>query len=136
MQALLPAETPGEPARLSRLRHLQAEPAANTEALDVVASAAQVQAALSEGPPPALGDLPLVVLTRSPRSNMAPFLPPEIAAAAGPVWQALQADLAGLSSNGAHVRAEQGGHSLHLQEPELVMAAIRQVLAAARGPLD
>jgi len=135
-QALLPAETPGEPARISRLRHLQAEPAANIEALDVVASAVQVRQALAAGPQPPLSDLPLVVLTRSPHSSLAPFLPPEIAAAGGAVWQALQADLAGLSSNGAHERAEGGGHSLHRQEPELVIAAIRQVVEAARELRD
>lgn len=135
-EALLPIEAPGEPARLGRLRHLQTEPAANSEALDVVASAALVRAALAAGPQPPLGDLPLVVLTRSPRSSMAPFLPPEIAAAAGPVWQALQAELARLSSNSTHTWAKQAGHSLHLQEPELMIAAIRQVVEAARGPLD
>jgi pimeloyl-ACP methyl ester carboxylesterase len=136
LRTLLPPELPGEPTRISRLRHLQAKPAANTEMLDVVASAAQVHLALTAGPQPPLGNLPLVVLTRSPHSSMASFLPPEIALAAGPVWQALQADLAGLSSHSTHERAEKGGHSLHLQEPELVIAAIRQIVDAARGSHD
>jgi pimeloyl-ACP methyl ester carboxylesterase len=135
-QALLPPKAPGEPDRLSRLRHLQAEPAANTEGLDVAASADQVRTALAAGPWPPLGDLPLVVLTRSPRASMAPFLPPEIAAGGGPVWQALQAELAELSSSGVHRLAAEGGHSLHLQEPELVITAIRQILDAVSGPRD
>jgi pimeloyl-ACP methyl ester carboxylesterase len=136
LQGLLPPETPGEPARLSRLRHLEAEPAANSEGLDVIASADQVRAALAAGPQPPLGDLPLVVLTRSPRSHMAPFLPPEIAVAGGPVWQALQAELAGLSNLGVHRLAAEGGHSLHRQAPALVIEAIREILDAANGPHD
>jgi pimeloyl-ACP methyl ester carboxylesterase len=135
-QALLPAEVPGEPARLSRLRYLQAQPAANTEGLDVFESAAQVSRSLAGRPQPPLGDLPLVVVTRSPESGLAPFMPPEISVAGGPVWQALQAELAGLSSSGTQEWAEKGGHSLHLQEPELVVAAIWQVVEAARGAHD
>jgi pimeloyl-ACP methyl ester carboxylesterase len=135
-QALLPAEILGEPARLSRLRYLQAQPAANTEALDVFESAAQISRSLAGRLQPPLGDLPLVVITRSPESGLAPFMPPEISFAGGPVWQALQAELAALSSSGTQEWAEKGGHSLHLQEPELVVAAIRKVVEAARGPHD
>jgi pimeloyl-ACP methyl ester carboxylesterase len=130
-QALLPPEQPGEPARLSRLRHLQAGPAANTERLDVIASAAEVRAALLAGPQPPLGARPLVVLTRSPHAPMAPFVPAEIATAGGPVWQALQADLARLSHNSLHWVAPEGGHSLHQQTPAVVVDAIRSVVRAA-----
>ena len=47
---------------------------------------------------------------------MAPFLPPEIAVAGGPVWQNLQAELAELSNNHLHWLAQDGGHSLQHQE--------------------
>lgn len=129
-QALLPAERPGEPARLSRLRTIHAHPADNSEGWDLIASAHQVQTALFDTANP-LGELPLAVLTRSPESAMAPFLPPEIAGPGAQVWQALQAELAALSSHSTHLYADQAGHNIHLHEPERVTAAIRWVLAEA-----
>jgi pimeloyl-ACP methyl ester carboxylesterase len=134
-QALLPPEAPGEPARLSQLRTLQAQPASNPERLDVIASAHQVRLALARGPQP-LGDVPLVVLTRSPKAAIAPFLPPEIAAPGAELWQDLQGDLAGLSSNSTHVIAAQAGHNIQRDEPQLVIDAILRILDEAGGPGD
>src|ERR1043166_5457315 len=75
----------------------------------------------------ALGDLPLVVLTRG--------LPEE----EGPDGAAREADhrqehavLAALSRNGKQIIAAHSGHHIQLQEPELVVSTIRGVVAAAR----
>jgi pimeloyl-ACP methyl ester carboxylesterase len=43
-----------------------------------------------------------------------------------------QADLATLSANGRHLVATRSGHHIHLDEPDLVVEAIRQVVDAAR----
>jgi len=76
------------------------------------ASAAQAAAASS------LRDLPLVVLSGG--HHAAPYSD----------WQR---DLAQLSSRGRHVVASDSGHWIHLDNPELVTGAIREVVAAARA---
>ena len=77
-----------------------------------------------------LGDLPLVVLTRGlPEEN-------------GPDAKALEAEhrrdheaVAALSRRGKLVVATHSGHHVQLDEPELVIQAIRDVLGASKGPL-
>jgi len=66
-----------------------------------------------------LGQLPLVVLTRG-----IPDADPQLERD----WQALQRDLAGLSSNSLHIIATRSGHHIQLDQPDLVIAAIKQVL--------
>jgi pimeloyl-ACP methyl ester carboxylesterase len=132
LQALLPPETPHDSARLARLRALPELPAGNPEGLDVIASARQVRAALdsaaqANGEFP-FGDLPLIVLSRSPAAAPSPRLPPEMAQPGAQVLRDLQADLASFSSNSVHVNAAQAGHNLHLHEPDLVIDAILQLL--------
>ncbi len=75
-------------------------------------SAAQAAAAST------LGDLPLVVLSGD--HHAAPYAD----------WQR---DLAQLSSSGRHVVASDSGHWIHLDHPELVTGAIREVVATARS---
>jgi pimeloyl-ACP methyl ester carboxylesterase len=75
-------------------------------------SAAQAAAVSS------LGDLPLVVL--SGEHHAAPYSD----------WQR---DLARLSSSGRHVVASDSGHWIHLDHPDLVTGAIREVVTAARS---
>jgi pimeloyl-ACP methyl ester carboxylesterase len=76
-------------------------------------SAAQAAAVSS------LRDLPLVVL--SGEHHAAPYTQ----------WQR---DLAQLSSRGRHVVAIDSGHWIHLDHPEVVTRAIREVVAAACSP--
>ena len=77
-------------------------------------SLAQVRAARHP-----LGQLPLVVLTRG-----IPDADPQLARD----WQALQRDLASLSSHSVHIIATRSGHYIQLDQPDLVIAAIKQVL--------
>jgi pimeloyl-ACP methyl ester carboxylesterase len=63
-----------------------------------------------------LGDLPLVVLSGDHHAS--PYAD----------WQR---DLAQLSSCGRHIVASDSGHWIHLDHPELVTRAIREVVAAA-----
>jgi pimeloyl-ACP methyl ester carboxylesterase len=46
-------------------------------------------------------------------------------------WLAADAALARASSKGRHIVAPHGGHWVHLDHPELVIQAIRDVLDAA-----
>ena len=65
-----------------------------------------------------LGDLPLLVLSGD--HHAAPYTD----------WQR---DLAQLSSSGRHLVAGDSGHWIHLDHPELVTSAIREVVTAARS---
>jgi pimeloyl-ACP methyl ester carboxylesterase len=63
----------------------------------------------------AFGDMPVTVISAGERQAR---------------WLAADAALAGMSSNGRHVIAPHGGHWVHLDHPELVIAAIRDVVDA------
>ncbi len=65
-----------------------------------------------------LGDLPLVVLSGDHH---------------GAPYNDWQRDLAQLSSRGQQLVASDSGHWIHLDRPELVVRAIREVVAAARS---
>ncbi len=66
-----------------------------------------------------LGDLPLVVL-----SHGLPLPDPQ----SEHDWQALQKDLASLSSNSTHIVATRSGHYIHLEQPDLIIAAIKKAI--------
>jgi pimeloyl-ACP methyl ester carboxylesterase len=70
-----------------------------------------------------LGDMPVVVLMRGgPITNSA-------------YWSARQASqrtMAGLSTRGQLIVAEYSGHTIQLEQPELVVGAVRQVLSESR----
>jgi pimeloyl-ACP methyl ester carboxylesterase len=73
--------------------------------------------ARSHGRPPDLGALPLTVLTAADRD---------------PTWMAMQSELAGSSTACKHIVARRGGHYLHLDEPGLVISAIRDLITRIR----
>ena len=80
-----------------------------------------------------LGDIPLIVLAQGGKKDPAPRGFPEAE------WQRLSEEKqrlkeaqARLSRNGKFIVAEQSGHSIHLDQPELVTDAIRQVVEAVR----
>jgi hypothetical protein len=100
-------------------------PLSNPENLDVNESAAQVRAIKS------LGDFPLIVLSRTP-GLMIPDLPPDLAAELDQIWQDLQMDLIGLSSNSTHRIATHAGHNIQADEPQLVIDAILKVISQAK----
>ena len=64
-----------------------------------------------------LGDLPLFVVSGDHHA---------------PPYANWQSDLAQLSSRGRHLVVSDSGHWVHLDHPELVAGAIREVVAAAR----
>jgi pimeloyl-ACP methyl ester carboxylesterase len=78
-----------------------------------------------------LGTIPLVVLSHGQPMAM-PGLPDEVNQAHEQLWQQLQAELAGLSSRGRLMVAQDSGHYIQLERPQLVVDAIGQVVTAAR----
>jgi pimeloyl-ACP methyl ester carboxylesterase len=107
------------------------------ERMDFDASFAQLRAAATHPLPP----LPLVVLTHGDATS--PLFSPEAQAALPAdfpwdaleaVWQELQDELAALVPGARHVIATKSGHYIQVEQPELVIEAIRQVVAGVRHP--
>ncbi|MDX1686662.1 MAG: hypothetical protein R3248_01655 [Candidatus Promineifilaceae bacterium] len=126
VRARLPvADVPAYNAALvASTKHLAA---AAAELRDLEQSHAQMRSAQIT----TLGDIPLVVLRHGAGQPM--MASPEVVAALEETFARLQAEMAALSTNGRLVVAEQGGHAIHLDQPELVVEAIRGVVAAARA---
>jgi pimeloyl-ACP methyl ester carboxylesterase len=78
-----------------------------------------------------LGPFPVVVLSRGV-SEPLPGRSPAEGSADEQIWRELQLDLAARAPGGTHLIAERSGHYIQLQQPELVVAAIRQVLTTAQ----
>jgi pimeloyl-ACP methyl ester carboxylesterase len=78
-----------------------------------------------------LGDMPLVVLTHG-KEGPPPGGSAELGAKMARVWREMQSELPRLSSNSAHVTAENSGHYIHRDAPKLVVAAVEEVVKAAR----
>ena len=80
-----------------------------------------------------LGDMPLIVISASEFPNAAVLkLSTEEKAQAMAAWAELQAELVTLSSDGKQVIAEGASHFVHLDRPELVIGAIREVVQAGQ----
>ncbi len=120
--AVLPTESPDEPDSWKARRGFFTELITETpESIDLGKSSGQVRAIGS------LGDLPLVVLSMRPVWFSFSDYPPEVTAAMEQVWQDQQAELAGLSSNGAYVDA-----TAATDQDKEIADAILMVVAAAR----
>ena len=80
-----------------------------------------------------LGDTPLVALTQAkkPAANW-PDLPADLADRLEDVWQGIQRDYAAMSSNGQVIVAEDSGHGIQWDQPQLVLDAILAVVKTAR----
>jgi pimeloyl-ACP methyl ester carboxylesterase len=94
------------------------------------------------GSPGSLGDLPLIVLTAetSPEEMMAQ-IPAYLQSIVGPeaikqvfeVSRELQKELVGLSSQGKQIMVTNSGHLIQLDQPEVVIDAIRKIVEQVRG---
>lgn len=79
-----------------------------------------------------LGNLPLTVI-RHGLPDLFARMPPEQAKRAEQVWQELQTELVKLSSRGRLLVAEKSGHGIQIDQPGLVVEAIRQIVEATRS---
>ncbi len=75
-------------------------------------------------------NLPLVVLSHG--INMFSNMPDQQAKQAGLTWQELQGEIAKLSSKGSLQIAQTSGHNIHIDQPQLVVDAIRQIIKAQK----
>lgn len=100
-----------------------------TENIDAIleeAGAAQIE----------LGDTPLVVIARGQAQEAAPAigLTETLVAQYEPVWRELQRELPELSTQGELVIAEESGHYIQLEQPEVVVNTIRRLMTSVREP--
>lgn len=129
--------TAGEPASLTQMRRFWTagwrDPARNAEGIDLPASQIQAHAVRS------LGALPLIVITTGAYLRDAPPGPAgqQQAAQLQALWREMHRELAAQSSNGAQILAEASGHFIQREQPEVIVAAIRQMLETLQNrPLD
>lgn len=78
-----------------------------------------------------LKELPIVVLSHG--ENMFSDLSDKEAEQAEKIWQELQAELANLSSKSKLLIAQNSGHNVHIDQPQLVIDAIQQVIDTAQS---
>lgn len=81
----------------------------------------------------ALGDTPLVVLTAvGSTPGTRPALPDEVGTRVAREWLAMHEEISRLSSNSAHLVVESSGHDMANDAPQVVIAAVEEVVASAR----
>ena len=76
------------------------------------------------GAPPSFGSVPLTVLTALRRLDESLLS----------AWLQIQEELAALSSDSEHITAPRVGHYMHLDDPDLVVKAIRHLVRRYRQP--
>ena len=103
------------------------------ETLEVNASLDQIEKAAAAQP---LRPIPLFVLTQGQPFDLSPWqpLPADFPAALNRAWHSGQDALAALAPNAKHIVATKSAHYIQIQEPQLVIDAIRDVVAAVRDP--
>lgn len=86
--------------------------------------------------PPSLGDLPLTVLSLGKevqQGGMPSYYTLEILQERERVWQEMQKELAALSTQGRQIIASESGHSIHLDQPDLIFDAVQEMLLKVRS---
>jgi pimeloyl-ACP methyl ester carboxylesterase len=129
MREVLANEQQADVARLEEEGPSELADYPDRERLDTDASAAEMREAAAAASP--LRRLRLVVLTHGIPWDWPPDYP---AAALEAIWLPLQEDLAALVPDSRLIVAEQSGHFIPGDQPEVVIAAIRQVVDAVRDP--
>ena len=100
--------------------------------VDEIASAEQMMAEVSDMR--FLGDFPLTVITAiSPARLDNTGFDDDLKKELLDLWLRLQKDLLTLSSNSTHVLAPDSGHFIQLEQPELVVEAIREMVSKKSG---
>jgi len=78
-------------------------------------------------------DMPLVVLSHDPEVGGGSFFSPADAPEAEHVWTEMQDELRGLSSRGKRIIARGSRHCVQCYRPDLVVAAVQEIVDDARG---
>jgi pimeloyl-ACP methyl ester carboxylesterase len=127
--SLIPPAFAGEPETLTQFRRFWTadwrDPAKNHEGVDFVASQAQAHMIGS------LGDIPMLMLTAGSHVRAAP--PGDAnAARMQMLWRELHRELMRQSSSAQQILVETSGHFIQREQPEVVVAAIRQMVQIVR----
>jgi pimeloyl-ACP methyl ester carboxylesterase len=103
------------------------------ETLNVNASLDQMEKAASAEP---LRPMPLIVLTQGQPFDLSPWqpLPSDFPGALNKAWHSGQDALSTLAPNAKHTVATKSAHYIQIQEPQLVIDAIKEVVEAVRDP--
>lgn len=101
------------------------------ETIDFVTSFEQMRRAAAAQP---LRDVPLVVLSHDRPFDLPADLPADFKQAVERAWVEGQDRLAALLPDARHVAKTHSGHYIQLEQPQLVIDAIRQVVDAVRHP--
>jgi pimeloyl-ACP methyl ester carboxylesterase len=102
------------------------------EQVDFAAASETMRQAVAARP---LRPMPLVVLSRNRPVQLPPNVPADFSPAAfETAWRDGQDQLAALEPDARHVIAADSGHYIQLEQPDLVIAAIRKVVDAVRDP--
>jgi pimeloyl-ACP methyl ester carboxylesterase len=96
------------------------------ELMDICGAEAQTRTELAAHP---LRRMPLSVITHGGLH----FPPGSEEAAQEQLWQQLQDELAAMQPGSTHVIATRSGHDIQHEQPELVLAQLRRVVAAVRA---
>jgi pimeloyl-ACP methyl ester carboxylesterase len=130
MSPLLPPPFPGEPESLAQLRDFWTtgwrDPDRNGEGVDFLATRMQAQAIGS------LGDMPMLILTAADWIKQAPP-GSEGAARLQAQWEGLHHEIMRLSSHAQQILVKSSGHFVQREQPEVIVAAIRQMVEQVRG---
>jgi hypothetical protein len=79
------------------------------------------------------GDLPVIVLSHDPDKPSSEF-PPQLSNSVNQAWEKMQEDLAHLSTRGTQRIAKNSSHYIQVDRPDVVVAAVRDVLDLAGHP--
>ncbi len=130
-RAALPPEQPDESAVLAEDRRFLTDyvvdPTQNSEHLLISASDEQVSLLL-EQPGPIFGDIPVVVLS-IPLPPPIPEIPDAFHRASIAAYTAGYQEFADEARRGTLIEVQDSGHDVHVDQPQVVMDAIRDVLA-------
>jgi pimeloyl-ACP methyl ester carboxylesterase len=91
------------------------------------------ESAAQAGAITSLGDLPLIVLSHDPDKPSSEF-PPALSYSINEVWERMQEDLAHLSTRGTQRIVKNSSHYIQVDRPDVVVAAVRDVLDLAGHP--
>ena len=79
-----------------------------------------------------LGDIPLIVISHGQPQDV-PGMPADVNQAYEAAWQEMQREIAGMSTRGQQIIAQESGHMIHHQQPELVVREIQRMVENYRG---
>jgi pimeloyl-ACP methyl ester carboxylesterase len=77
------------------------------------------------------GDIPLIVITGTSVTRREDYPTQELGIKVEEIWMQMQKELLELSTNSEHVLASKSGHYVQLEQPEVVIEAIRKMLTKA-----